>query len=72
MSEPLTNPHWMPEPALYSREQAAVFLGVCVRTVNNLLRAKELVRRKIGRKTLIPKTSLEAFLRKDHATHENQ
>jgi excisionase family DNA binding protein len=57
-----------PEPALYTKAQAAIFLNVSPRTINNLLRAKELVRRKIGRKTLIPKTSLEAFLRKDHAT----
>jgi excisionase family DNA binding protein len=59
---------WRPEPALWSVQQAAVYLGVSVRTVNNLLRAKELVRRKIGRKTLIPKTSIENFLKRDHAT----
>ena len=68
MPELETNPSWVPEPALYSKGQSAIYLGVSVRTIGNLLRAKELVRRKIGRKTLIPKTSLEAFLRKDHAT----
>jgi len=68
MPEPETNANWMPEPALYSKEQAAIFLGISVRTVNNLLQMKQLVRRKIGRKTLIPVTSLKAFLTKDHPT----
>jgi excisionase family DNA binding protein len=72
MAEPEINPHWMPEPALYSKKQSSAFLGVSVRTINNLIRAKQLVRRKIGRKTLIPKTSLQAFLTKDHPTRENK
>jgi excisionase family DNA binding protein len=59
---------WKPEPALYSKQQASIFLGVGVRTINRLLRKKELVRRKIGGRTLIPVTSLRAFLTKDHAT----
>jgi excisionase family DNA binding protein len=59
---------WKPEPALYSQEQAAIFLGVSVRTIKNLLAAKQLVKRKIGTRTLIPVTSLRAFLTKDHAT----
>jgi len=41
---------------------------VSERTIGNLLRRKELVRRRIGSRTLIPRTSLEAFLKKDHAT----
>jgi excisionase family DNA binding protein len=69
MSDTLAiNPRWTPEPALFDTRQAAAYLNVSPRTVKNLLRASELVRRKIGRKTLIPKTSLEAFLKKDHAT----
>ncbi len=59
---------WRPEPALYSKEQAAIFLGVSVRTVNNLLAAKQLVRRKVGSRTLIPVSSLRAFVAKDHPT----
>jgi excisionase family DNA binding protein len=43
-------------------------LNVSRNTIFNLLRRKELVRRKIGGKTLIPKTSLEAFLKRDHPT----
>jgi len=64
------NPDWMPEPALYSKQQAAVFLGVGVRTIEVLLANKQLVRRKIGSRTLIPLSSLRAFLTKDHATRK--
>jgi excisionase family DNA binding protein len=59
---------WMPEPALWTKEQAAAYLNVSVRTIGNLLRRRELVRRKIGSRTLIPKTSIEAFLKRDHPT----
>jgi len=59
---------WMPEPALWTKAQAAAYLNVSERTIGNLLRRRELVRRKIGSRTLIPRTSIEAFLKKDHAT----
>ena len=68
MSDTSINPSWMPEPALWTKAQAAAYLNVSERTIGNLLRRKELVRRRIGSRTLIPKTSLEAFLKKDHAT----
>ena len=61
-------PDWMPLPALWTKEQAARYLNVSVRTVSNLLACRELVRRTIGGRCLIPKTSLEAFLKKDHPT----
>jgi len=64
------NPAFVPEPALYSTEQAAIFLGVSPRTIKNLLHIGHLVKRKIGSRTLIPVTSLRAFLTKDHPTHE--
>jgi excisionase family DNA binding protein len=67
MSEQQNN-SWMPEPALWTIEQAAAFLNVSVRTVKRLISIRELVARRIGSRVLIPKTSLEAFLRKDHAT----
>jgi excisionase family DNA binding protein len=62
------NAKWTPEPALWTKKQAALYLNVSVRTIGNLLRTKQLVRRKIGARTLIPKTSLEAFLKRDHFT----
>lgn len=63
-----TNSVWQPEPALWTVEQAARYLNVSVRTIGNLLKKKQLVRRKIGSRTLIPKSSIEQFLRRDHAT----
>ena len=57
-------------PLVYSVDETAVALGVSARTVRNLLRRGELVRRKIGSRTLVPITSVQAFLRRDHATGE--
>lgn len=65
------NLEFTPEPALYDRHQASIYLNVSVRTINNLLRSKQLVKRKIGSRTLIPVTSLRAFLTKDHATGQS-
>jgi len=42
-------------------------LSVSPRTIQNYIAAKLLPARKIGRRTVIPVRSLEAFLRTDHA-----
>lgn len=55
---------------LMSKKDAATALGVCVRTVEHLISAKELPCRKIGRRTLIPVSALEQFARRDHKTGE--
>jgi excisionase family DNA binding protein len=71
MSETSANPNWTPDtPLLLTKGQCAALLNVSERTIGNLLRRKELVRRKIGSRTLIPRTSIDAFLRRDHATQE--
>jgi excisionase family DNA binding protein len=57
-----------PEPTLWSIQQAAIYLGVSIRAVGNLMARGELVRHKIGSRTLIPKTSLRSFLKRDHET----
>jgi hypothetical protein len=57
-------------PLAYNKEEAATALSVSPRTIRNLLRGGQLVRRKIGARTVIPVSSVEAFLRKDHATGE--
>jgi excisionase family DNA binding protein len=62
------NVDWQPAPALWTKAQVARFLNVSERTVGNLLRRRELVCRRIGSRCLIPRTSAEAFLRKDHCT----
>jgi excisionase family DNA binding protein len=46
--------------------EAARLVGVCPRTITSLIRAKELVSRKIGRRRVIPVSALQAFLRHDH------
>jgi excisionase family DNA binding protein len=48
--------------------EAARRLGVCPRTVANLIRAKELSSRKIGHRRVVPVQALDVFLRRDHHT----
>jgi excisionase family DNA binding protein len=68
MSE-TTNPAWTPDaPLLLTKRQVSLLLNVSGRTINNLLARRELVKRKIGAKTLIPRTSVESFLKRDHQT----
>ncbi len=56
-------------PLAYSVEDAARALGgVSTKTVYNLFKAGQLVRRKIGSRSVVPLSSIEAFLRRDHAT----
>jgi len=59
-----------PPRLLLTLEEAAYLLNVSTRTVRRLLFRRELVRRKIGGKTLIPRSSVESFVRRDHATKE--
>ena len=58
----------MQEPLALSRRDAAIALGVSVRTLDYLLSSGELRGRRIGRRIVIPKVTLEAFLRRDHPT----
>jgi len=63
------NAAWMPEaPLLLNIFQVAALLGVSPGTVKNLINCGELVRRKIGARTLVPRSSVENFIRKDHVT----
>ncbi len=55
-------------PVLISQKEAAGMLGVSVRTVQNLITAKELPSRKIGRRRLIPYSALQALARRDSDT----
>jgi excisionase family DNA binding protein len=58
----------MQEPLALSRKDAAIALGVSLRTLDYLLASGELRGRRIGRRIVIPKVTLEAFLRRDHRT----
>lgn len=51
-----------------SKQEAANLLGVSLRTIDRLIALKELPVRRLGRRVLIPRTSLESFLRNDHPT----
>jgi excisionase family DNA binding protein len=51
-----------------SMQEAGRLIGVCKRTITNLVNAKELPSRKIGRRRLIPMSAIQSFLRHDHAT----
>jgi len=53
---------------LMSKREVASALSVSVRTVENLIFRKELVVRKIGRRTLVPATALKSFVRRNHET----
>jgi excisionase family DNA binding protein len=51
---------------LYTREDAAFQLSICVRALDTLLLTKELRSVKIGRSVRIPATELERFCKRDH------
>jgi excisionase family DNA binding protein len=51
-----------------SKREAARMLGISAGTVDRLIALKELPVRRWGRRVLIPRGSLESFLRDDHPT----
>lgn len=57
-----------PLPILVTLRRAAELLGVSPRTIQNLIIAKELPSRKIGRRRLIPYGALQALARRDAQT----
>ena len=63
------NPTWKPDvPALWTVEQASIYLNVSQRTIHRLIARRELVARRVGDRKLIPRTSIAAFLKRDHDT----
>ena len=46
------------ERIAYRKVEAAEMLGLCLRTIDNMIAAKELVARKIGRSVLVPARAL--------------
>jgi excisionase family DNA binding protein len=57
-----------PEALAMSKLEAARMLGVSVRTVDRLIALKHLPVRRLGRRVLIPRNSLQNLLRGDHST----
>jgi len=58
----------MTDRLLISKREAAIMLGLSMRTLNTLIAMQELPVRRIGRRRLIERRSLEQFAREDHAT----
>ena len=58
------------EKLLITKHDAAAMLSVSLRTVDNLIRAKELRPRRLGKRVLFERRELERFARSDHATGE--
>jgi excisionase family DNA binding protein len=52
------------EKLLYSKKESAVLLGIGVRTIESLISRKELETRRIGRRRLVPRASLEKLARR--------
>lgn len=50
---------------LVSKKEAAAALSVSLRTIENLIARKQLEARRIGRRRLIPRASLEKLARRD-------
>jgi excisionase family DNA binding protein len=50
---------------LVSKRDAARLLSVSTRTIDNLIRAKRLSVRRIGRRSLVPRSALEQLARRD-------
>ena len=58
----------IPEALALSKLDAARMLGVSIRTVDRLIALKQLPVRRLGRRVLIPRNSLQMLLRADHPT----
>jgi excisionase family DNA binding protein len=53
---------------LYSIPEAATMLGLSRSTLYLLIQTRQLKTRRIGRRRMIPKAALEAFIKSDHTT----
>ena len=59
------------DKVLVSKREAARLLSLSIRTIEALITRKELVARRVGRRVLVPRTSLESFAKRDHSTRPN-
>ncbi len=53
---------------MYTKAEAAKMLSLSVRTIEYLIASKELTVRRVGKRVLVPYSSLLAFTRRDHPT----
>jgi excisionase family DNA binding protein len=57
---------------LFSKRDAAEMLSVSPRTLDYLIAMRELEVRRVGRKVLVPRTEIERFAKRDHATKQDR
>jgi excisionase family DNA binding protein len=58
-------PTWRPDrPLLLTQEQTAALLNISPRMVRNLIRARKLIPKFVGRRCLIPAAAVEQFARR--------
>lgn len=50
------------ERIAYRKTEAAEMLGLCLRTIDNMIAAKELIARKLGRSVIIPATAVYGLM----------
>lgn len=50
------------ERIAYRKQEAALILGICLRTIDNMIADKQLTARKIGRSVIIPVTAIYALM----------
>jgi excisionase family DNA binding protein len=56
----------------YSRNEAAEMLGISLRTLDRLIAEKQITVRRIGKRVLITRDTLNNFVRRDHQTGVTQ
>jgi excisionase family DNA binding protein len=55
-------------PIAMTKQEAAQILRVSLRTIDRLIALRELRVRRLGRRVLIPRSSLNSLMLKDHPT----
>jgi len=68
MSIQIASPNAESQSFAVTKREAAQLLGVSLRTIDRLISLKELPVRRLGRRVLVPRTSLQTLLRTDHPT----
>jgi hypothetical protein len=68
---PQESPKWIPKPLLVSDHQAGLMLGVCERTIRNLIANGTLTRKYIGRKAMVKVADVEKLAQKGARTNSD-
>jgi excisionase family DNA binding protein len=56
------------DKVLYTKREAAQLLSISVRSLDYLIVSQELPARRIGRRVLVHRDSIEQFARRDHVS----